>query len=125
MHAINWFEIPTLDIDRAVLFYEQIFKCTMRRMELPGEQEPIPMAVFPAEGEGVSGALVHIKEHRPACAGPLLYLNANPDLDVVLSRVASAGGQIIMPKTQIPNGFGYMGIFVDSEGNHMALHSMG
>lgn len=124
MHAINWFEIPTSDFDRAVTFYESILTCTMRRMEIPGAQEPIPMAVFPATEQGISGALVYLKEHRPAAAGPLLYLNANPDLNVILSRIEEAGGRIIMPKTPLPNNFGYMAIFFDSEGNHMALHSM-
>lgn len=125
MTSINWFEIPTEDFDRAVTFYEIIFQRTMHRMEIPGAQQPIPMAVFPSDGEGVGGALVYLPEHRPAAAGPLIYLNANPDLNEVLDRVASAGGRLIMSKTQLPNGFGYMALFFDSEGNHMALHSMG
>ena len=82
------------------------------------------MALFPAEAHGVSGALVYLKEHRPAAAGPLLYLNANPDLNVVFSRIEAAGGRIIMPKTPLPNHFRFMALVVDSEGNHMALHSM-
>ena len=124
MNAINWFEVPTLDFERAVAFYENILACTMQRMTIPGAQQPISMAMFPTQGEGVGGALVHIPEHTPATAGPLLYLNANPDLDTVLSRVQAAGGAIIMTKVELPYNFGYMAIFIDSEGNHMALHSV-
>ncbi len=123
--AVDWFEIPTADFERAVRFYESVFDRPMQRMELPGAMEPIPMAVFPSEGDGATGALVHIKEHKPATAGPLLYLNANPDLAPVLARIEAAGGHIIMGKSELPNSFGYMAIFIDSEGNHMALHSMG
>lgn len=123
MNALNWFEVPTADYERGVAFYENILGCSMQRMELPGANEPLRMAMFPAGGEGVGGALVYIPEHKPATAGPLLYLNANPDLNAVLSRVEPAGGKIIMGKTELPNSFGYMAIFFDSEGNHMALHS--
>ena len=124
MNAISWFEIPTSDFERAVRFYESILDCSMRRLEVPGAQEPIPMALFPSSDGGVGGALVYLKEHQPATAGPLVYLNADPNLDVVLSRVVEAGGTIIMAKVQLPNNFGYMAIFIDSEGNHMALHSV-
>ncbi|MFM8569630.1 MAG: D-glycero-beta-D-manno-heptose 1-phosphate adenylyltransferase [Candidatus Kapaibacterium sp.] len=121
--AVHWFEIPTTDFERAVHFYETLFDRTLRRMELPGAMEPIPMAVFPSEGNGATGALVRIKEHTPATAGPLLYLNADPDLAPVLARVETAGGTVIMGKSELPNSFGFMAIFIDSEGNHMALHS--
>lgn len=124
MNAISWFEVPTTDFERAVAFYETILGCTMLRMEVPGAHEPIRMALFPSEGEGVGGALVYVPEHKPATAGPLLYLNANPDLNNVLTRVKQASGTIIMAKTELPNNFGFMAIFIDSEGNHMALHSV-
>jgi predicted enzyme related to lactoylglutathione lyase len=53
----------------------------------------------------------------------IVYLNGNPDLKTVLDKVESAGGRVIMPKTQISPEIGYMAFFVDSEGNRMALHS--
>ena len=122
--AVNWFEIPTTDFERAVTFYETIFATKLHRMEIAaGTLTPTPMAVFPSSGAGATGALVYIPEHKHAAAGPLLYLNANPNLDVVLARVEEAGGKLLMGKTQLPNNFGYMAIFFDSEGNHMALHS--
>lgn len=123
--AVNWFEIPTIDFERAVAFYESIFETKLQRMEIAaGTLTPMPMAVFPSSGAGATGALVYIPEHKPAAAGPLLYLNANPNLDVVLARVEDAGGKLLMGKTQLPNNFGYMAIFFDTEGNHMALHSI-
>lgn len=124
--AINWFEIPSTDFERAVGFYETIFAITLQRMTISaGTETPTPMAIFPSKGEGTSGAVVYMHDHRPGTTGPLIYLNANPDLSVVLNRVEKAGGTILVPKTEIPNNFGQMAIFLDSEGNHMALHSMG
>ncbi|HET8865202.1 MAG TPA: VOC family protein, partial [Gracilimonas sp.] len=55
--------------------------------------------------------------------GPLLYLNANPDLIHVLDRVEKAGGKITIPKRQITEENGYMAVIIDSEGNRVALHS--
>lgn len=124
--AINWFEIPSIDFERAVSFYETIFGITLQRMTFSaGTVTPTPMAVFPSSGEGTSGAVIYMPDHRPGTTGPLIYLNANPDLSLVLNRVEAAGGTLLVPKTEIPNNFGYMAIFLDSEGNHMALHSMG
>jgi len=40
-----------------------------------------------------------------------------------LDRIEKAGGKIIQPKTQISPEYGYMGVFLDTEGNRIALHS--
>jgi len=71
----------------------------------------------------VSGALVQSKDFVPSDKGTLVYLNANPDLSVVLARIEGAGGEIIMPKTLITPEIGYMAVFIDSDGNKVALHS--
>jgi predicted enzyme related to lactoylglutathione lyase len=83
------------------------------------------MAVFPADGDEmvVHGALVQGEHHVPGAAGPLVYLNAGDDLSAPLARVEGAGGKIVQPRTAIgPHGF--MAIFLDTEGNRLALHSM-
>ena len=54
----------------------------------------------------------------------MVYLNANPDLENVLSRVEKAGGKIIIKKKLITKEIGHMGVFDDTEGNRVALHSM-
>jgi predicted enzyme related to lactoylglutathione lyase len=54
--------------------------------------------------------------------GAVIYLNANPDLQLVLDRVSAAGGQIIMGKTLIDDKVGYMAFIVDTEGNKVGLH---
>jgi len=37
--------------------------------------------------------------------------------------VEPAGGRIVMPKPHINEESGYFAIFIDSEGNKLALHS--
>jgi len=52
-----------------------------------------------------------------------LYLNAGKDLSLVLNLVEQAGGRIVMPKTLINKESGYFAIFIDPEGNKLALYS--
>jgi hypothetical protein len=56
--------------------------------------------------------------------GPLLYLNANPDVQIILDKVEAAGGKILVPKTEISPEYGTMAVFFDTEGNRIALHSV-
>jgi hypothetical protein len=122
-HAISWFEIPTIDIDRAQKFYETIFDMQM----IPLDNPQIQMRLFPIENmENVGGSIVFNKDFYKASAtdGPLIYLNANPDVQIILDRIEAAGGKIVVPKTQISPEYGYMALFIDSEGNRVALHSI-
>lgn len=119
-NAINWFEIPVNDIPRSKKFYEQIFEIKMEEMEMDG----MTYAMFPFEpmkGK-VSGGLAKSPMHVPGTTGSILYLNANPDLQLVLNRVEAAGGKITMPKTSIGQN-GFMAFINDTEGNTVALHS--
>ena len=123
-HAISWFEIPANDLARAQTFYETIFNVKLIPMDLPN----IQMRMFPVDdpGNGIGGALCKTDGfHNPSAThGPLVYLNGNPDVQNVLDRVEAAGGQIIVPKTEISPEYGFMAVFIDSEGNRIGLHSV-
>jgi predicted enzyme related to lactoylglutathione lyase len=121
-NALNWFEIPVADINRAKTFYNTIFDHEMVDM---GEMMGLKMAGFPTDsGSGhVSGGLVEGPGYKPSSEGAVVYLNANPDMQTVLDRIEGAGGQVLMPKTQISPEIGSMAFFIDSEGNKVALHS--
>jgi predicted enzyme related to lactoylglutathione lyase len=73
----------------------------------------------------VGGALVHNPDfHTPASTGSLIYLNCQPDLQLVLNKVKKAGGTILEEKKAIGQNLGFMAIIHDTEGNRVALHSM-
>lgn len=119
-NAINWFEIPVKNFNRAKTFYETILGATMQQFEAMGMKS----AFFPADVENgsIGGCIIEGPGYEPSHNGSLIYLNGGDDLDVVLSKVEQAGGKIILPKTGIgPHGF--MAHFEDSEGNKVALHS--
>jgi predicted enzyme related to lactoylglutathione lyase len=122
-NAISWFEIPSADLDRAQKFYETILDIQMIPMDTPA----LKMRMFPLESmDGVGGAVVHSQGfHVPSATdGPLIYLNANPDVQNVLDRVEAAGGKIMVPKTEISPEYGYMAVIMDTEGNRIAFHSI-
>ncbi len=118
-NMINWFEIAVTDFERARKFYETIFGFEMKLTEIQGYK----MAFFPNEDGGVSGAICYGEGYIPSGAGALLYLNANPDVNLVLDKTVQAGGKIIVPKTLIGEDTGYYAFIVDTEGNRIALHS--
>lgn len=123
-NAISWFEIGTTDLDRATKFYETIFGISLAPMDLPN----IKMRMFPIDDmmKGIGGALVDSGGfHKPSATdGPLIYLNGNPDVQKVLDKVEAAGGKIMMPKTEISPEYGFMAVFIDTEGNRVGLHSV-
>ena len=122
-NALNWFEIPVLDLQRAKHFYQVAFGIHMEEMNMPGME----MASFPYEpGKGkASGGLVKSENHKPSKEGVVIYLNANPDMADVLVRIESEGGKVEMGKTLISPEIGYMAFFIDTEGNKIGLHSQG
>lgn len=122
-NAISWFEIPATDLHRAQKFYETIFDIQMIPLDMP----QLKMRMFPVENPmNVGGALNYAPDfYEPSAkAGPLIYLNANPDVQIVLDRIEAAGGKIVVPKTEISPEYGHMAVFIDSEGNRIALHSV-
>ncbi len=115
---ISWFEIPAYNHYRSVAFYNYIFGINLTTVELNG----FAMGFFPAEG-GIGGAIVTGPGCTPSEVGPLIYLNGGYDLNTVLSKVNEAGGRVVMEKTFLSEAAGYFALFIDSEGNRLALHS--
>ena len=101
-------------------FFSKIFD-----YEMPTQQMGANMMGFlPFEmGKGVGGAIIYGESYAPSREGPVIYLNGGDDLKVVLDRVEDAGGRVLMGKTLINPEIGYFAIFLDCEGNRLALHS--
>ncbi|TXB66899.1 VOC family protein [Vicingus serpentipes] len=120
-NALNWFEIPALDIERSKKFYETIFDIEMTLMDMGDEK----LALFPFEpGTGkASGAIATGEYHKPSDKGTFVYLNANPTMDNVLAKVEAAGGKILQPKFSIGEN-GFVAYIQDTEGSVVGIHSM-
>lgn len=120
-NALNWFEIPVADMERAQRFYETVLDAPLRR-EAMGPATTL--AVFPYDRAGVGGCLFAAEAGpRPSAEGAVVYLNASDSLDLALDRVRAAGGRIVLPRTELPEGMGCFAHFADSEGNRVGLHA--
>ena len=120
-HTINWFEIPTTQLGRAVDFYRAVTGLPMK-VESYGAGE---IAVFPADLGSVNGALIRDDRMIPG-PGTIVYLNTaafEGGLDGALARAAGAGATIVMPATDI-GVHGIIALFKDSEGNTVGLHAV-
>jgi len=120
-NPVVWFEIATIDLERAKKFYSEVFQLEMQFLDMPGS--PMYMMDSGAEGaSGAGGALVQSEDVKPSSEGTMVYFSCN-DVAVESSRVEAAGGTLIVPKTSLGE-FGFMALFIDTEGNKVGMHSM-
>ncbi|MBK9035131.1 MAG: VOC family protein [Myxococcales bacterium] len=123
-NAINWFEIPTRDMDRAVAFYERTLGLALKREVFGG----MPHAVFPTQcpegGHAVSGAIVASAPHlTPGAAGTIIYLDCKDGVAATLARATAAGAKVAVPHMAIGEN-GFIAVVDDLDGNRIGLHAM-
>jgi predicted enzyme related to lactoylglutathione lyase len=117
-NAINWFEIPVTNLEKAVTFYTHVLGQPMRPEDAGGR----PSAVFAYDGtEAIGGALIE-DPHQSRGAGVVIYLDAPDGVDQSLARATAAGAKTRLPATSIgPNG--WIVLIEDLDGNVVGLHS--
>ena len=121
-HAVNWFEIPVTDFDRAKNFYSTIYDFEMPEMMMGPNQ--MGFLLFDQQQGGIGGAIVKGPGYVPTNEGARIYLNGGADLNIVLQRVEDAGGKVIKSKVEVAPGMGHFATIEDTEGNSISLHSM-
>ncbi len=117
-NPVVYFEIPVLDPERAMQFYQAVFRFDFSREEIDHND----MCLFPLVNgaAGITGALAKGDTYKPAQTGTLVYFHTD-DIDATLAKAVKNGGRIFYPKTD--NGdLGSVAEFIDSEGNRVALH---
>lgn len=129
VHAINWFEIPAIDFDRAVDFYSTV----LDREILVDEMEQGPYGMFQTEEGEVSGAITRAGDYAvgdggttfsmtPGDAGTTVYLTVTGELPDALSTAERAGGTVLVPSESLEDG-GHYAVIEDTEGNRVGLTS--
>jgi predicted enzyme related to lactoylglutathione lyase len=120
-NMVGWFEIPVTDMDRAKKFYEEVFDIDIQVQDFHGTE----MGWFPfSESKpGTAGSLIKDAAYEPSDKKGVLIYFSSTDISTQLKKVLAAGGKVLQAKTLISEDVGYMGLFVDSEGNRIALHA--
>lgn len=112
---ITWVDIPTADFDRALNFYNQVFKLEMQTIDCGSEK----MACFP-NGEG---AIYYSADSAPSAGGAIVNFVVPDGIKEALERACKLGAKVIIPKTKIEvEGRGYFANIIDSEGNRIGLY---
>ena len=120
-NMVGWFEIPVTNMERAKTFYNAVFNVEIQVQDFGGTL----MGWFPfVEGKlGASGSLIQNDAYTPSESKGVLIYFSSEDVNTEINRVEAVGGKIVQPKTQISPDIGYMALFIDCEGNRIALHS--
>jgi uncharacterized protein len=119
MNPVVWFEIPVTDLERAKNFYQAVFGIELNFVDFPGSPMYMMGSSDPVPGSG--GALVQSADNKPGTQGSLVYFNST-DVAIEQAKIEPAGGKLILPKESIGE-FGFICLFIDTEGNRVGIHS--
>ena len=118
MNQFVWIDIGVKDLDRAVNFYRHVLNNDLSIEEYEG----FKFAVFAHEGADVAGCLVPKADFVPLPDSTLIYLNVDGRMAEACELVEQKGGKLLQPPHAI-GPHGERALILDSEGNHLALHS--
>ena len=117
-NPVSYFEIPVLDMARAIRFYQAVFGYVFECAAIDGNE----MAFFPHQEQsgGASGALAKGGSYLPSRSGARIYFSVD-DIEATLAKAIAQGGVMLYPVTEVGT-FGAVAEVEDSEGNCIALH---
>jgi uncharacterized protein len=118
-NPVGWFDLHVANLDRAKKFYETVFNVALTDLPIEwGKQSLFP---FNHESPSISGALVEKLDFVPSSNNTVIYFETE-DCLAEESRIEKEGGKVVQPKMNIGE-FGFISIFIDTEGNTVGLHS--
>jgi len=117
-NTIVWADIPVLDMDRARAFYGAVLQAEV--VLVPGMED---VALLPGEDGAVSADLAKGENMKPGTDGCTIYLDSGGDPEGMIARAVAAGGTVAMPVTDMGEMVGFIGFFIDSEGNKIGVHA--
>lgn len=120
-NVIVWFDVPTLDFDRAIKFYSAVLDKEIKPETFQGEK----LAFFPMQPKsmGVGGDIMPPSpDFKPSTEGTKVHFSVEGRIDDALAKAEAMGGQIVRPKFMMPD-VGYLAMIKDTEGNIVGLHS--
>lgn len=113
-NKLTHFAIHTDDIDRAKGFYEKVFEWGFNSY---GQDNFLQIKTDQSKDGELIGAL-QSRKYSPVTE-KIIGLECSigvENIDEIIEKVKSNGGQVLMPKTAIPH-VGWLAKFLDTEGN--------
>jgi len=81
-NAINWFEIPVKNFEKAKSFYEEVLGAEMQLMEMKEMGSTMAFLPFDMENGGIGGSIISGPGYEPSQKGALIYLNGGEDYQI-------------------------------------------
>ncbi len=119
VNPVGWFDLIIANLDRAKKFYGTVFN--VKLTDLPIEWGRQSLFPFDHESPNISGALVEKADFSAGSNNTVIYFETE-DCIAEEQRIERAGGKVVQPKLHIGE-FGFISIFIDTEGNTVGLHS--
>ena len=116
---IVWYDIPAIDLDRAIRFYSAVLAAPVLKDLVEG----VPIGWLPTEDGQMMGCLCVVPGFKPSADGVMIYLGVNGRLQSAVAAVRENGGTVQSEIHSIGR-HGFRAEVLDSEGNCIALHSM-
>ncbi len=117
MPRITHFDIPSDDPERAQKFYSEVFGWKFDKWDGPMEYWMVKTGEN--NEPGINGGLARRLPGQISITNTIEV----PSLDEYTSKIASKGGQVLLPKMPIP-GVGYFATCMDTEGNIFGMIQM-
>jgi predicted enzyme related to lactoylglutathione lyase len=119
-HNIVWYDIPALDLDRAIRFYSAVLAAPVEKEEAAAGD--VPLGWLPTPDGGRMGCLCVVDGFKPSGEGIMVYFGVNGRLKEAVAAVRANGGTVQSDIHSIGE-YGFRAEVLDSEGNSIALHS--
>jgi predicted enzyme related to lactoylglutathione lyase len=122
--VLNYLQIPAVNLEQSVTFYEEVLGWQVRRHAAVGDV--LDQSGYPEFTDSTGRAGGGFVLGRPPSREPgLLPCIAVDSIDAVLEAVVAHGGEIVKARTPIVAGVDYEAIFRDPAGNAMGLFQEG
>ena len=113
-HVTVWYELMSLDPERARKFYQEVIGLTTS----PLEGSPFPYMVWMQDGEPVGGLVPPQGEQKGWPSGPephWVSSFATDNVEKAVEKAQKLGGQVLVAPIDIPQ-FGRAAVLKDPEG---------
>ena len=119
VNPVNWFDLNVGNLNRAKKFYETVFN--LKLTDAPVEWGRQSFFPFSPESNNITGALVEKPDFVPSSNNTVIYFETE-DCIAEEQKIEKTGGKVVQSKMNIGE-FGFISIFIDTEGNTVGLHS--
>ncbi len=117
-HNIAWYDIPALDLDRAIAFYSAVLGSAVEKKQVGDKL----LGLLPTPDGGRMGC-VHVSPgFKPSPDGISIQFNVEGRLKETVNAVRNLGG-IVQKDIHSIGPFGFMAKVLDSEGNSITLQA--